>query len=125
MSEKHLTRKEAIKKGYEYFVYPADGYQSVKSLTEFEEDEINFDAKPMLCEKQSFHPRGLTDIELKNLIIEQIWDDHCSDIGDDTDNVPDALSDLDCSDLAFEIKKRLDTLNYWRQSDVHLVCNDR
>ena len=121
MSKENLTRAEAIEQGYEYFVYPAEGYQSVKSLMETEEEDINFEAKPMICDKKYFHPRGMSASEIKELIIEQIWDDHCSDIGDDTNAVPDALSDLDCSDLELKIKQRLDKLKYWRQSDIHLV----
>lgn len=123
MSKKHLTKTEAIKKGYKHFVYPEDGYQSVKSL--YEEDEIDFDRKPMLCKKEPFHPKGLTEKELKDLIIDNIWDNHHSNTGDDTDAVLDILDDLDCSGLVIEIEKRLKKLNYWWQSDVHLVCNDR
>ena len=125
MSKKHLTRKEAITKGYEYFVYPADGYQSLKKLDEYSEAEINFNAKPMLCKKEPSYPRGMDEKEIRELITEHIWDNHCAETGDDTDAVFDILQDLDCSNLAKQIDERLRKIKFHWQSDVHLVSNDR
>ena len=125
MSEKHLTRKEAISKGFEYFVYPADGYQSLKKLDEYLESEINFDQKPMLCKKEASHPGGINEKEIREFIADHIWDNHCAETGDDTDVVFDILQDLDCSDLVKQIDERLSKINFHWQSDVHLVCNDR
>ena len=124
MSKKHLTRKEAIKKGYEYFVYPADGYQSVKSLSDYHEHEIFFDQNPMLCRKDARYLQ-IHEKSIKDIVVEYVDEAYTELTGNDTDVIFDALEEIDFSNLTNEINSKLKKINYYRQSDVHLVCNDR
>lgn len=116
-----LTLEEAINNGFDSFVYPEDGYQSIKMLDEYKESEIDFTKKPMLCEKEPFHPAGLSSKEIAEILSDHIQDCHFSDTGDDTFEVLNILKDIDCTDLSERIQERLNTLNYRTQSNTALV----
>lgn len=113
-----LTVKEALEQGYEYFVYPADGYQTISKLGI---DEPDFNRRIMLCKKEPFHPSAPDNEELKDLLAEHVWDNHHGNTGDDTDAVYDAVKEIDFSDVSGRIQSKLNELNYYRQSEVELV----
>lgn len=124
MSEKHLTREEAITKGYEYFVYPADGYQTIKSLKNFREHEIFFDKNPMLCKKEPNY-LNISEKPIKDIVIEHIDELYTEITGNDTTVIFEVLEEIDFSDLIKKINSKLKKIDYYHQSDVHLVCNSR
>lgn len=117
MENKKLTLKQAIEEGYKSFVYPADGFQALKDL----DYDIDFDKKPMLVEKEHYHPSGMHAKHIAELIAENLEENHSSDSGDDTRQVYDAIMEIDFSDIEKVIDEKLSKLNYYRQSDVELI----
>ena len=112
-----LTLEQAIKEGYKSFVYPSDGFQALKDL----DYDIDFDKKPMLVEKESYHPLGMTAKDIAELIAENIEENHSSDSGDDTEEVYKAIMEIDFSEVEKMIDEKLSKLNYYRQSNVELI----
>ena len=124
MDKKHLTREEAITAGYEYFVYPADGYQTIKSLKYFREHEIFFNQKPMLCKKEPNY-LNVSEKPIKDVVIGYIDELYTEITGNDTTVIFEVLEEIDFSYLVNKINSKLERIDYYHQSDVHLVCNSR
>ena len=116
-----LTIKEAINQGYEYFVYPANGYQALNSLTDYSEDEINWDENPTLCGKEPQHPAGMSAEELKEHLADIIADNHASETGCDTDDVSDAIKSIDFTEISNKIEAELSKINFYWQSEIELI----
>lgn len=112
-----LTIEQAIDQGYESFVYPEDGFQALKGL----DYDIDFDKKPMLVEKEPYHPSGISAKDIAELIAENLEENHSSDSGDDTEQVYDAIMEINFSEVEKMIDEKLSKLYYYRQSDVELI----
>ncbi|MBP1165082.1 hypothetical protein JOE44_001966 [Chryseobacterium sp. PvR013] len=115
-----LTIQQAIDQGYEYFVYPADGYQALKSLSDYAENEINWENNPTLCNKEPQHPAGMNAEELRDHLADVISDNHASETGCDTDCVFDAIKEIDFTDIAEKIQDKLNGINFFWQSEIAL-----
>ncbi|SHK84329.1 hypothetical protein [Chryseobacterium polytrichastri] len=116
-----LTLKQAIEQGYKYFVYPEDGYQALMDLEHNSEDDVNWNKKPTLCNKDASHPSGMDAEELKVHLADTISDNHAGDTGCDTDDVYEAIMELDFTEMAEKIQERLNGINFYWQSDVELI----
>jgi hypothetical protein len=119
-----LTLQQAIEQGYEYFVYPSDGYQSLKSLSEYSEDEINWKNNPTLCGKEPQHPGGMDAEELRDHLAGLISDNHASETGCDTDGVYDAIKEIDFTEIAEKIQEKLNGINFFWQSKIELIKSE-
>lgn len=113
-----LTIQQAIEQGYKYFVYPEDGYQTIKTIVS---DEPDFTRKVMLCEKEPYHPNGMDSKSIAELLADNIECNHVDETGDDTEQVFDKIKSLDFTDVEKRIEEALSTLNYYRQSEVELI----
>ena len=116
-----LTVLEAIEQGYKYFIYPCDGYQALKELTDYTDEEIDWDKTPTLCHKEAQHPAGMDADELKEHLADVISDNHSSDTGCDTDDVYEAIKEIDFTDIAEKIKEKLSGINFYWQSEIELL----
>lgn len=121
MENTKLTLQQAIEQGYEYFIYPSDGYQALSSLTDYSEDEIKWDKNPTLCKKEPQHPAGMDAEELKDHLADLIADNHASETGCDTDCVSDAIKEIDFTEIAEKIQEKLNGINFYWQSEIELV----
>lgn len=115
---KGLTARQAIEQGYEYYVYPADGYQALKHL---DDDDVDFDRNPMIVEKEPRHPQGLTPEEIYETLADRCWEYWNELTSDDTDDVHDLIKGIDFTHISNEIQLKLNQLQYYRQSDVRLI----
>lgn len=113
-----LTPNKAIEEGYEYYVYPADGYQALKHLTD---GDIDYNRNPMIVEKEPCHPSGLSAEELYETIADRCWENWNEITGDDTDQVHDLIKEIDFTELSEKIQERLNSLNYYKQSEIKLI----
>ena len=118
---KKLIISEAINQGYKYFIYPSDGYQALKSLDDYSEDEINWDANPTLCQKEPQHPNGMTADELREHLAETISEEFASQTGCDTDIVYDAIMEIDFNDTASKIQEKLNKIDFYWQSEIEII----
>ncbi len=116
-----LTILEAIKQGYEYFVYPYDGYQTIKKLIDYSEEEIDWNKKPTLCNKEPKHPYGMSAEELQEHLADVISDNHASNTGCDTDDVYDAIKEIDFTEISEKIKEKLSHIDFYWQSEIELL----
>lgn len=121
MKNSKLTLQQAIDQDYQYFVYPANGYQALNALTDYSEEEINWDNNPTLCHKEPQHPAGMDAEELKDHLADLIADNHASETGCDTDDVSDAIKEIDFSEIAEKIQEKLNGINFYWQSEIELV----
>lgn len=119
-----LTLLQAIEQGYKHFVYPEDGYQALKSLSDYSENEIIWEKKPTLCNKEPQHPAGMDAQELRDHLADVISDNHSSETGCDTDVVYDAIREIDFSDIAVKIQEKLNEINFYWQSEIELLKSE-
>lgn len=120
-SDKKLTIIEAIEQGYKFFIYPSDGYQALKSLDEYSEDEINWHANPTLCEKEPNHPNGMTAEELRERLAEIFSDEFAIQTGCDNDIVYDAIMEIDFNEASLKIQEKLNKIDFYWQSEIELI----
>lgn len=114
-----LTVKEALEQGYEYYVYNDDGYQALNHISymemDFKRDDIS------IVNKDSYHPLGLDAKSIAELLAETINYNHACDSGDDTEQVYNAIMDIDFSDVEQRISEALSKLHYYRSSNIKLI----
>lgn len=116
---KQLTVKEALDQGYEYYVYNDEGFQSLKHISDMDMDFSREDI--LIIKKESYNPPGLNAKDIAELLAETIEHNHSSDSGDDTEQVYDAIIDLDFSEAERIIDEALSKLVYYRATDIKLV----
>lgn len=118
-----LTIEQALQQGYTHFVYASDGYQAIKSIEEYSRSgDIDFTREDIrLVDKTPFHPTGLSNEVIQDLLADTVAVNHHDDTGDDTDAVFDAIKEIDFSDVEERIQVALNGLNYYKQVDIKLV----
>lgn len=120
--EDKMTIDEALKNGYTSYCYAEDGFQSLGDLSDPE--SINWSRKPELMEKEPYHPAGIGEEDLREMLADHIHDQHTSECDDDTDSVFDAVKSIDLKifePLVSAICEKLSTLKYYRSSGIELV----
>lgn len=113
-----LTPKEAINQGYKYYVYPDDGYQCLKEISDM---DMDFDKEPMACEKSPTVFLGIDKDEIRELLSDHVFEQWNELTGDDSDDVHDLFKELDFSDVEKMIQDKLKSLRYYRQSNIELI----
>lgn len=114
-----LTVKQALEKGYEYYVYDSDGWQSLKDISDM---EMDFDRDDLvLVEKEARHPFGLDAKYIAETLAEIISVNYSDETGCDTDDVYDAVKDLDLSGTEEIINEALSKINHYRSSGIKLI----
>lgn len=118
-----LTVKQALEEGYTHFVYANDGYQAIKSIEEYSKSgDIDFTREDIrLVDKTPFHPTGLSNDAIQDLLADTVAVNHHDYTGDDTDAVFDAIKEIDFSDVEERIQVALNGLNYYHQTNIKLV----
>lgn len=115
-----LTVAEALKQGYEYFVYAnGDQWQSLGQISDTK--NINWNSTPMITEKEGIPVSIPSAEDLADLISEHIqgqWDD---ETGDDTNDVSDAIKSIDFTDLRQKMEVALADKHYYRSSGIKLI----
>ncbi len=114
-----LTVKQALEQGYEYYVYDSDGWQSLKDISDM---EMDFDRDDLvLVNKDPQHPFGLNAKYIAETLAEIISVNYSDETGCDTDDVYDAIKDLDLSETEKTINEALSKINHYRSSGIKLV----
>jgi hypothetical protein len=117
-----LTIKQAIEHGYTSYLYPDEGFQSAGDLSYPE--YIVWSRKPVLSDKEPYHPAGIDAAEIIELVAETIDENHSSDSLDYTGQVYEAIKSIDKETLnAFisAVEEKLSSLNYYRGSEISLI----
>lgn len=116
---KELTVKEALEQEYVYYVYNDDGYQSLKDISDM---EMDFDREDIrLVSKEPYAPCGMDSKNIAETIAEIIEQNHVEDTGDDTEQVYDAIMEIDFSEAEKLINEALSKLNYYRATEIKLI----
>lgn len=116
-----LTVQEALEQGFTHFVYDEDGFQRIQDIII---DEIDFSRDNIsLVQKESYHPSGLDSEQIAEMLGEAILLNHQDDTGDDTEDVYDAIMEIDFSDVSKKIDEALSHLNYYRSAGIKLIPN--
>jgi hypothetical protein len=114
-----LTVKEALEQGYEYYVYDSDGWQSLKDISDM---DMNWDRDDIkLVNKEPNHPFGLDAKYIGETLAEIISVNYSDETGCDTDDVYDAVKDLDFSAVEKMINEALSKINHYRSSGIKLI----
>lgn len=116
---KELTVKEALEQEYVYYVYNSDGYQALKDISDMEMDFNRDDIR--LVNKDSYAPCGMDSKNIAETLAEIIEESHSFDSGDDTNQVYDAIMEIDFSDAEKLINEALSKLKYYRAADIKLI----
>lgn len=117
-----LTVAQALAEGYTHFVYGNDGFQRVKQI---EPEEIDWKRDDIsIVEKEGFHPTGIDEDNLKDMIIDHIWQQHYDDTNDDDDNViEEAIRplNLDLSNVIKQIDEALTSITTYKSAGIKLI----
>ena len=118
-----LSVKEALEQGYTKYCFNSDGFQGLKDIdgeidpSHFERDDIR------IVNKEPYSPPGMCSKDIAELIAEHIECNHADDSGDDTEQVYDAIKELDFTDAENKIAEALSKLHYYRATDIRLVAD--
>lgn len=118
-----LTVKEALKQGYTKYCFNSDGFQGLKDIdgeidpSDFEREDIR------IVNKEPYSPHGMSSKDIAELIAEHIECNHVDDSGDDTEQVYDAIKEIDFTDAENKISEALSKLHYYRATDIKLVAD--
>lgn len=118
-----LTVKEALEQGFTKCGYEAQEWQSLWDVIDFsnsQEFDEHYNRKMVLFSKDAYHPSIDADT-IKDLLAEHIACNHADESGDDTDNVEDSVRDLDFESTAKMINDRLQSVDYWKATNIQLV----
>ena len=116
--ENKLTPTQALEQGYEYYVYPGDGYQCLKSISD---GDIDFSKNPMATSKESIVFKGTDSDQIRDLLADANWEQWNEITGDDTESVHDLFKEIDFSTIENIINEKLESLRYYRQSGIELI----
>lgn len=117
--QKTMTVKEAVKQGFEYYVYDSDGWQSLKEISDMGMNWNRDDIK--LVNKESNHPFGLDAKYIAETLAEIISVNYSDETGYDGDDVYDVIKDLDLSQTEKLIEEALSKINHYRSSGIKLI----
>lgn len=113
------TVKQALEEGYEYYVYDSDGWQSLNYISD---GEMDFDRSDIvLIKKESVSPAGMDSKQIAELIAEHLEVNHSDDTGDDTEQVYNAIKELDFSEVEKMIDEALSKIKYYTSSGIKLI----
>jgi V8-like Glu-specific endopeptidase len=117
-----LTVKEALEQGYTKFGFDGREWQSALDLqTDIDADTFSGQSgKPLLFHKEEYHP-GIDAESIKDLLADHIACNHYDETGDDTDNVEDAVRELDFESVAEMINEKLLSTTYYKLTDIELI----
>lgn len=123
-----MTVAQAIKEGYQHWMYSSDGFQPMRDLKELLGEDADFiwQREIELVDKDSYHPAGIDAGDLLEMIGDQLQEDHSGESGDDTDGVADAIKSIDraiVQPLIDAITSKLEGLNYYRSTGITLTRN--
>jgi len=116
--QKQLTVKEALEQGYEKFCYANEGFQALHDIKEANEQD--FARGVEIISKEPFYA-GIDADSLKELIAEDIECNWVDQTGDDTEQVFNAVKELDFTDMAKMINDKLNAIPYYRSTGIKLV----
>lgn len=117
-----LTPKEALEQGYLYFVFNKDGYQGLKDIADITEDDFLRD-DIRVVQKEPYHPTGLTSKRIAERLADEIEEQHVVESGDDTQQVFNAITEMDFNDVAARIDEVLSKFKYYKATNIQLVAN--
>lgn len=115
-----MTLQEAMDNGYKHYVYPDDGYQRLKNISD-DIDDIDFDKSPMATEKTPIIFNGIDEHQIRELLADATWELWNEITGDDTDLIHDVFKEINFYDVECRIQEKLKTLRYYKQSNIKLV----
>jgi hypothetical protein len=115
-----LSIKESLEQGYTKYCFTNDGFQGLRDITDVDESDLARD-DIRLIKKESYSPSGLSSKDIAELLAEHIECNHADDSGDDTEQVYDAIKELDFSEAENKITEALSKLRYYRATDIKLI----
>ncbi len=115
-----LTVKEALEQGYTKYCFGSDGFQSLKDIIHVEKEHLERE-DIRLINKESYHPLGISSKDIAELLAENLECNHSDDSGDDTNQVYDAIIELDFTEAENKITEALSKLNYYRATKIKLI----
>lgn len=97
-----LTVKEALDQGYQHYCFNKDGYQSLRDISDVDEDDLKRD-DICIVNKEPENIGGISCDELKDLIGEHLQCQFDDLTGDDTNSVYEAIKEVDFTDTENKI----------------------
>ncbi|MBN8824469.1 MULTISPECIES: hypothetical protein [unclassified Spirosoma] len=116
-----LTRQQAIEQGYEYCGLAGEGWQTLRDITDLEDDEFD-QYKWLLFDKDSDCLKISSDV-VKDSVLDLVCEAE-NEIGCDTSMGIDALKDFDWQQLFAvidNVNKALSTARYYTLTKIQLV----
>lgn len=117
--ENKLTVKEALEKGFEHWGYEGREFQSLNDLEDISPDDFKSQNNLLLFSKEYTTPT--CEENIKDFLADHIQEQWWSETTDDTNDVRDAIMDLDLSDIADRINKALESKKYYTLTDIELI----
>ena len=120
---KELSIKDALEQGYTKYCFNSDGFQGLLDISG------NIDPSDLaredirIVEKEPYSPAGISSKDIAELLAEHIESNHMDDSGDDTEQVFDAIKELDFTDAEHKIGEALSKLKYYRATDIKLIAS--
>lgn len=118
MTLQELTKKQAIEAGYTYFGFANKEWQTCLQLDDLTDDQYDKDLR--LFDKESITPR-ITEKQIKETIADQMQSDWYDDSGDDTEDVFNAISSVDFSEIVKSINEAVSKIKCYRLTKIKLI----
>lgn len=118
-----LTVKEALQLGFTKCGEALQEWQTILEVTDFinpYEFVEHWNRKIVLFSKDSYSP-GIDADTIKDLLAEHIACQHEDESGDDTSNVEDSVREIDFEPIAQIINDKLQSIQYWKATDIELI----
>lgn len=120
---KKITLSEAKEQGYTHYIQgDPDSFQFIQSLDDITPEDIE-EYRCILCEKECFHPTGITSDDLKEMIAEHLEDIN-HEVQDDTGSITRAIKEIDFTEISELIKSKLNQIEYYKYSKI-ILYNDK
>lgn len=116
-----LTLKQALEQGYTHYTTTPDEWGMACELRNliFEEEECEH---LYLCERKANFP-SITKEVIAGLIADKICEDDNDVCCRDSDEVYNAVKEIDFSDIQKTINDKLKQFKYWMFTDIQVVPN--
>lgn len=113
-----MTKEQALKEGYEKFIY--ENGERFQATNDLQTDEIDFSKIPVLVTKESSNPSH-DEESIKDLIANELDGQYYDETGDDTNIVYDKIMELDFSEITNMINEKLKGVHYYMNTKIKLT----
>ena len=118
---KQLTRKQALKKGYEYVVDKnTSGFQRLTQIEELTDEDI-LNGNFVLAQQKANQVPVPDGKRIAGILGDNIQEQWCDITGDDDPDIYNIVSNMDFSEVTKAIEEKLAHIWYRTSTEIYLI----